>query len=335
MSIQLDLIDIEMETAVPGLVFRHYRGEADIPGMVEIINRSNKIDGNEWITTIDQTTNNYHHLTNCDPYEDMIFAEIDEEMVGYGRCWWEAQLDGTYRYLHIAKLLPEWRNEGIRQAILKFSETRLRQIAAMHPAESQKHFAAFANEGETRWAALLEAANYRPVRYFMEMVRPSLDNIPNAPMPDGLEARPGTQAEWRQIWEACRKAFQDHWGESEWSEESFQAWTQHPNFDPTLFQIGWDGAEVAGGVCNFINKASNESLNLLRGYTEDIFVRRPWRKRGLAKALIARSLQMLKEMGMTEAALTVDAENPTGAVKLYTDMGFQKDKMSVTYQKPL
>lgn len=330
-----EAIKLTMETAVPGLVFRHYRGEEDIPAMVEIINRCNIVDGNDWVATVEETLNNYRHLVNCDPYQDMIFAEVHGELIGYGRCWWEAQLDGTYRYPHIAKLLPEWRDEGIRQTMLQFNETRLRQIAATHPAESKKAFAAFANEGETHWANLLETAGYRPIRYFMEMIRPSLDNIPNAPLPASLEARPGTQAEWRQIWEACREAFQDHWGESGWSEESFQAWTQHPNFDPTLFQIGWDGAEVAGGVCNFIDKANNEALGQLRGFTEDIFVRRPWRRQGLAKALIARSLHMLKEMGMTEAALTVDADNPTGAVKLYTSMGFQHDKMSVSYHKPL
>ena len=53
----------------------------------------------------------------------------------------------------------------------------------------------------------LLASGYKdqPARYFMMMVRPTLDNIPTLPLAcDGIEVRRGTMAEaWRQIWEAC------------------------------------------------------------------------------------------------------------------------------------
>jgi mycothiol synthase len=62
-------------------------------------------------------------------------------------------------------------------------------------------------------------------------------------------------------------------------------------------------------------------------------VRRPWRRRGLARALIARSLQVLKDQGMTEACLGVDAQNPNGARHLYESMGFCSVKEFVTYRK--
>ena len=329
------MINLKMETAVPGLIFRHYQGEQDIPGMVDVLNRCSVADGNDWISTVEEITNQYQHLTNCDPYKDMIMAEVHGEMVGYGRYTWEAQLDGNRRYIHLVKLLPEWRDEGLMQAMAQFNETNLHRIAAQHPPEGEKVMAAFAGEQETQWAELLESAGYQPTRYFMSMVRPSLDNIPAHPLPKGIEVRRGTMAEWRQIWEACREAFKDHWGETEWSEEDYKSWTERPGFDPTLFQIGWADDEVAGGVCNYIDPKENEGNGRLRGYTEDIFVRRPWRKQGLAKALIARSLQMLKEMGMTEAGLSVDADNPTGAVQLYTGLGFERDKESVTYHKTL
>lgn len=38
---------------------------------------------------------------------------------------------------------------------------------------------------------------------------------------------------------------------------------------------------------------------------------------------------------MTEAALGVDAMNPTGALHLYKRMGFVEDKRSFTYLKRL
>ena len=88
-------------------------------------------------------------------------------------------------------------------------------------------------------------------------------------------------------------------------------------------------------VLNFLNEKENEEYNRLRGWTEDISVRRPWRRRGLARALLTRSLQMFKDMGMDHAALGVDTENTTGALNLYESVGFVVEKRHATYWKEL
>ena len=72
-----------------------------------------------------------------------------------------------------------------------------------------------------------------------------------------------------------------------------------------------------------------------RGWTENIAVRRPWRKRGLARALIIRSLAMLKAQGMTEAALGVDTQNTSGALRVYESCGFKPVFTSVNYRKEM
>jgi mycothiol synthase len=64
-------------------------------------------------------------------------------------------------------------------------------------------------------------------------------------------------------------------------------------------------------------------------------VRRPWRKRGLAKALLACAMRKLIELGMHEAALGVDTQNPNGALGLYESMGFKPVKRWVTYRKAI
>jgi len=76
-------------------------------------------------------------------------------------------------------------------------------------------------------------------------------------------------------------------------------------------------------------------MKMRRGYTEGISVRRPWRKRGVASALINRSLLMFREMGMTEAALGVDTENLSGALRVYEASGFRPLSRGTTYRKPL
>jgi GNAT superfamily N-acetyltransferase len=321
--------------AVAGLRFRGFQGTSDYPHMVDIINGSREADQGEWLASVEETTTDYAHLTNCDPFTDMIFAEVNGEVVGYGRCGTQNQVDGTIAYYFFAHLLPQWRETGIRLAMIRHLKQRLRQIATAHPADQKKLFVNWGMQTETHWINLLQAEGHKIVRYGLDMVRSNLDNIPDCPIPDGLEIRRGTLAEWRQIWEGAREAFRDHWGMSEWSEENFAAWSQYPTFNPDLWQVAWAGDEVAGGVLNFIYRKENETFARRRGYTETIFVRRPWRSQGLAKALIARSFQVLKEAGMIEAALSVDAENLSGALHLYRKMGFEEVKRGMTFHKPL
>ncbi len=63
-------------------------------------------------------------------------------------------------------------------------------------------------------------------------------------------------------------------------------------------------------------------------------VRRPWRRRGVARALIARGLEALRERGLDEAILGVDADNPQGALRLYESVGFRLHRRSAVYRKP-
>ena len=67
--------------------------------------------------------------------------------------------------------------------------------------------------------------------------------------------------------------------------------------------------------------------------TVSVFTRRPWRKRGLASALIGRSLELLRERGMTSAVLGVDADNPTGALALYERAGFEPSYRASAWRK--
>jgi ribosomal protein S18 acetylase RimI-like enzyme len=70
-------------------------------------------------------------------------------------------------------------------------------------------------------------------------------------------------------------------------------------------------------------------------WTEDICVRRPWRRRGLARALLARSMRMFREMGYNQTSLGVDLENPLEAARLYESMGYQNVCTFTDYRKPV
>jgi ribosomal protein S18 acetylase RimI-like enzyme len=196
-------------------------------------------------------------------------------------------------------------------------------------------FRSGAADTERDWEALLISEGYAPVRHEFNMVRPDLEDIPDLPLPAGLELRPARPEDYWTIWEAGAEAFQDEWAAVETRDEWFEEYQESPNFQPELWQVAWDGDQVAGMVQTFINEQENAEYNRKRGYTEGICVRRPWRRRGLARALIARSFQALRDRGMTEAALGVDTENPNGALRLYESMGFRPVKRHTIFRKPL
>lgn len=71
----------------------------------------------------------------------------------------------------------------------------------------------------------------------------------------------------------------------------------------------------------------------MRGYTEEIAVRAPWRRRGIGKALLIRSLKMFRDMGFDSTILAVDPNNLDHAQHLYASLGYKTIQRSTVYRK--
>ena len=165
------------------------------------------------------------------------------------------------------------------------------------------------------------------------MSRDLAEPIVVPPLPAGLETRAIEEKDIATVFWALDEAFRDHWGHTPATEENYQQWLGFPLLKPALWQVAWDGDQVASGVLNYTDDHYNEQFGAHRGWTDPIFTRRPWRKQGLARALLMRSLQMFKDMGMTEAMLGVDTQNLSGAYRLYESCGFKSVMHSAIYDK--
>jgi mycothiol synthase len=330
-----DTITLPNAPQIPGLVFRHFRGEADYPHMAALIAACKVADQVERSTSIADIAHTYKHLENCDPQTDMLFAEVDGQVIAYGRLWWDDLNEGLRIYHPFGFLHPAWRNQGIGHALWETGERRAQELAAIHPNNMQKTFQVEAFESEKDLLSLLEALGFVPVRYETHMRRDLAEPFPSAPMPPGLEVRPVLPEHIRPIFEASNEAFRDHWGARDQSEQQYQAELDSKDFTPHLWKVAWDGDQVASVIHNFIDEDENAEYKRQRGYTEGICTRRPWRQMGLARSLLVQSMQMFKDMGMTETALSVDSENLSGALRLYESVGYRKVKMTILYRKPL
>lgn len=320
---------------IPGLVFRHFRGEQDYPVILQVIEGSKKEDQMEITSSVEEIANAYRHLVNCDPYQDMLFVEVHGSVVGYSRVWWHRESEGALIYSHVASLVSEWRNKGIRRAMLRYNERRLRKIAATSQEDLPRFLEARSEDTETHWKSLLKSEGYIPARYFFKMVRSLQEDIPNLPLPSGLEIRSAQPHQYESIWKAAIDAYQDAWESSQLDYELLKRWTEDPSCDPQLWQVAWDNTQVAGMALNFIDEKQNEEYQRKWGIMKLVAVCQSYRRKGLARALIARSFEVLKEHGMTDVALNVDAQDTEGALALYKKMGFNPVRQFVTYRKPM
>jgi ribosomal protein S18 acetylase RimI-like enzyme len=310
-------------------------GESDYSHVVRVLQLASAADELEFSVSIEDVKSWVRHMENCDPNEDLIVAEIHSKVIGLTRLWWNRDPNGVYLYNQYADLIPEWRGKGIRNAMLRYSEQRLSEAAEKHPTEAPRFFQSTAADSEKDWITVLTAEGYGVYRYGFHMKRPNLEDIPDFPLPESIEVRPAKPEHYRAIIDAWNEACKDMRSQIPISDENFKALQESPMFNPFLWQIAWHNDEVVGTVLNFINEQENLQYNRKRGYVEAVSVKRRWRGTGIAKALIARSLRLLRDKGMSEAALGVDAENPSGALRLYQKMGFQVERQTAIYRKKM
>jgi ribosomal protein S18 acetylase RimI-like enzyme len=321
---------------LPGLVFRRPRLPDDYPGIVEVFNDAARADGQSFRVDLARVQNWYEHASGWDPQVDEVLVELDGRVVGFADVRHAPDSDGTQVYAVIGALHPDVRRRGIGTALLAHNEARARERAGSEvPDGAPILLHAWSTDTAPGTNALLEGAGFEVARYFFDMVRPTLDDVPEMPMPAGLEVRPVVPADHRAIFDADVEAVRDHWGGVDESDHAFERFFAGPEYRPELWRVAWDGDQVAGVVMVVELGAYNEEHGARRILVDGVSVRRPWRRRGLARSLVADALRGAAELGFTSATLGVDAANPTGALGVYEAIGFAVEPRSRAYRRPL
>ncbi len=321
--------------AIPGLWFRPYRDESDLPAMVELIRAADQANGEETVTSLDRLRVRYRNMTRIDPRQDVILAFVEDQLVAHSTIGWADTGYGERHFNSEGDVHPDWRRRGIGTAMARRNEARLLEIVADQEFDGTPVLTTWMQDRDVGARELARRRDYRQVRVFHHMLRPTLDDIAIAPLPAGLEVRTLTRDLVPAYWAALCEAFRDHFGAFDDSPSAYRAWVDGPLFDLDLQVVAFDDDEIAGGIHAAIDPVENREHQYRRGWSEPIFTRRPWRRRGLASALLGRALAALRDRGMTAAQLHVDAENANQALALYERHGFAVTSSSSEWHRPL
>ena len=175
----------------------------------------------------------------------------------------------------------------------------------------------------------LRDRGFTPIRHAFRMSI-DLDDASVQPVwPDGIRPRTYGDGDARRFYDAGNDTFEDTW---EPIVPSFEEWShsvlERPSFDPSLWFLAEDGAEVAGfAICRI------HEVDRTLGWVHFLGVRKPWRGRGVGRALLLTALETFRSRGLSRASLGVDAENPTGATRLYESVGMRVSADFDIYEK--
>jgi ribosomal protein S18 acetylase RimI-like enzyme len=259
-----------------------------------------------------------------------VAVDRDDALAACGWLWEPREGDAEFivdHYVH-----PDHRDGPVDDLLIDALEDAVARRYAEMPEMTRSIF--FSEVINVRRRVSLQARGYEHVRDFYGMrigLRPGLSS---ADWPDGIEARPIRPREDAHVaHEASEDAFSEHFL---FGPTSFEDWSiltiGHEDCDPSLWLLAWDGDEVAGQVWAV---ARDEGGSAEVGMIEDLSVRKPWRGRGLAAALLSEIFRILGERGCRTTRLFVDAQNGTGALGVYERAGMRVERRIEAYARSL
>lgn len=296
----------------------------EVPAIVELLNaHSRQVDGIDSATP--EFIEAWFDSPGIDPEQDIRVAVApDGRLLGYADVG--DQAEEHRRFWIDLRPHPDDADRAVSRRLIEEMEERARALAA--PGAILRGIASSKDE-PTR--ALYESLGYRYVRSSFRM-RIELSGEPEPPRwPAGIGVRTMQAGEERAVYDVESESFADHW---EWLQDPYDEW-QHWNlgrgFDPDLWFLAVEDNTIAGICLCRERDWTNPEL----GWIATLGVRPPWRRRGIASALLRHSFGALYRRGVHKVGLGVDAENVTGAVALYERAGMHVASRSDTLDKPL
>lgn len=310
-------------------VLRH-PSTAELPAVQDLLDAAESADAGEPcshdmdIALMAATT-----LLDLD-HDGWIVVAPDGSFAGCGWLWQSRRSDTEFigdHYVH-----PAHRDGPADDHLIDALELRVRERRAECPPLTR--MVLFSESSNTRRNESLRRRGFTNVRDFFNM---RIDLAPSgAPVtwPKGVTVRairPGVDA--RAVHAAHEDAFSEHYLHAPTLFADWRAVTlERGDCDPSLWLVAWDKEEVVGEV--FAVERDQCGAGIV-GVVESLSVRKPWRGRGLGESLLREIFRLLGDRGRATARLWVDAQNTTGALRVYERAGMHEARHIFVFERPL
>jgi mycothiol synthase len=256
----------------------------------------------------------------------------DNAIVGCIEIW--ALLDPPVHPWVYARVDTRWEGQGIGTAMLQWGKTRAIEATFDRVPDAYRiamYCSTFSNHPASK--QLLEEFGMHFIRQDYRM-RIDFDEPISKPIwPRGITLQPYHHTEdGEAVYRAHDEAFQDHWGYFETQfEQGYENWQHYlirrDHFDPSLWFTAVDGDEIAGVALCRAEAEDDAEI----GWIDELGVRRPWRRKGLALALLQHAFTEFRRRGKRGVGLVVDAYSLTGAMRLYERAGMYIERKRLSY----
>jgi mycothiol synthase len=325
---------MDVSTLAPNLVLRAYRGPEDHQAMNDTAAAVRADNGERELGTLADLDNHYAHLDQVALPRDCALVELDGDVVAYGRASWVELSDGGAQVDCILNIRPDARGRGVEELLVGHAIGRARELVgdAVHARGRSVNLVVYVSGRDAVQRSVLSALGFRRIGHGAQLIRPDFESVPDLPVPEPFAVRaidPADRAMHRRVWEAAGRAFADSPREDKPTEAKYDEFLNDPSFAPHLWQVAFDGDRIAGQILNYMGDVEADGTRI--GWTEGISVQPEYRRRGLARALLARSIRTVRDAGATCAGLGVNLLNPNHAADLYKSMGYQIVSESFDY----
>jgi mycothiol synthase len=240
-----------------------------------------------------------------DRERDVVVALQEGRVVGYGDLGDQAH-DGSVLWLDV-------RGTALGEVLAELERRALERRAPTGVVR------AVADEGNAEYRSLLEGRGYRSIRASYRMTIDLGPATLEPSWPEGAGARAATEGvDEPLLYDLAQRSFADHWGFTPSPYDEWLHWLREmAQYDPTLcFVAERDGAPAGVALCRPRGHGGEPE-----GWVSVLGVLPAHRGHGLGTALLVTAFAEFRRRGTTRASLGVDAENTTGAVRLYERAG--------------